>query len=97
MVGKHHVDVFGVLPAQHRVAPFDLAREERHAFVLHRRAIEREEFEIKKVGGFQELRQDHPAVVGRVSGVISPRAVIVVKKNKAGVLDPVALRGGGGE
>ena len=97
MVGEHHVDVLQILPAEHRVAAFDFSRKERHALVLHGRAVQRDEFEVKKVGRLDELRQDQFAVVRGVGGVIGPRAVVVVEENKPGVLDPVALRRRGGK
>ncbi len=46
---------------------------------------------------FKFITLNGPAVVSRVSCVISLRAVLILKKNKAGVLDPVALRWRGGE
>ena len=92
MVGEHQVDVFVVLPAEHRVLTFDLSRKESHSFVLHRRTVQGDELEMKEVRGFDELRQDQFAVVGGVSRVIGPRPVVVLEKHKPGVLDAVALR-----
>ncbi len=42
---------------------------------------------------FDELGQDHLAVVGGVSGVIRLRAVVMLEANEAGVLDAIALGG----
>ena len=97
MVGEHHVDVLVVLPAEHRVVAVDLAREQRHAFVLHGRAVQRDELEVQKVRRLDELRQDHLAVVGGVGGVVGLRAVLVLEADEAGVLDAVALRGRDGK
>ena len=52
---------------------------------------------MQEVLRFDELRQDHLAVVGGVSGVIGLRAVLVLEADEAGVLDAVALGGRDGE
>ena len=50
VVGKHQEEVLVVLPRDHGVAAIDAAREEGHALVLHRAAIERERAEAEEVG-----------------------------------------------
>ena len=55
--------------------------------------VEGDEFEVQEVPRFDELRQDHLAVVGGVSGVIRLRAVLVLEADEAGVLDAIALGG----
>ena len=92
MVGEHHVDVLGVLPAKHRVEAIDLAGEERHAFVLDGRAIQRDEPKPKEIRGLDELGQDHLSVVRGISRIVRVRAVFVVEEDEASVFDPVALR-----
>ena len=51
----------------------------------------------RKSDVLEELGQDHFPVVRRVSRIISPRAVFLLEKDKAGVLDPVALGRSDGE
>ena len=92
MVGEHQVDVLVVLPAQHRVESLNLPRKERHAFVFDGRAVQRDEFEMQKIGCFEELGLYFFAIIGRESRVISARAIVILKKNKASILDSVALR-----
>jgi hypothetical protein len=82
MIGEHHVDILPVLPAKHRVEPPDLSPEERHAFVLDGRAIQRDEFETKKVGRLEKLGQDHFSIVRRVSRIVRSRAVFFLEKDK---------------
>ena len=89
MVGEHHVDVLRILPAKHRIEPLDLTGEERHAFILDSRAVQSDELETNEIGRLKQLRQDQLSVVRRVSRVVSGRTVVVMKEDKAGVLDPV--------
>src|ERR1035438_9397250 len=91
MIGEHHVDILSVLPAKHRIQAIDFSGKERHALVLDGRAIQRDEFEAKKIGRLEELGQNHFSVVRGISRIVSSRAVLVVKEDKAGILDPVAL------
>src|ERR1700730_7697227 len=92
MIGEHHVDILRILPAKHRIEAIDFSREERHAFVLDGRTIQRDEFETKKIARLEKLGQDHFAVVRSVSRIISLRAVFLMEEDKASILDPVALR-----
>ena len=73
VVGEHDEEVLVVLPREHGVAAVDAPREERHAFVLHRAAVEREDAEGEEVVRLDELRQDDAAVVGGVGGVVRRR------------------------
>ena len=91
VVGKHDEEVLVILPGEHRIAAVDAAREERHAFVLHRAAIERQHAEVQEILGFQELGKNGMAVVGGVSGVVHHRAVVVGELDEAGILDAVAF------
>src|SRR3954464_10160111 len=97
VVRKHQMDVFIILPAKHRIVAVQLARKERHAFVLHGWTVEGDEFEMEEIGRFDELRQNHFAVVCGIGRVISWGSLFVGKKNETRVLDAIALRGGGGE
>src|SRR5690348_15696607 len=62
------------------------------AFVLDSRAIQRDEFKTEKIGRLEELRQDHSSVICSVGRIVALRAVFVVEKDEASILDPVALR-----
>ena len=61
--GKHQENIFVVLAREHGVAAIDLARKQRHAFVLHGGAVQRAEFEMDEVRRLQQLRQRDLAVV----------------------------------
>ena len=53
VVRVHQIDVFIVLAREHGVETVYLAREQRHAFVLHRRTIKGDEFEMQEVWRFE--------------------------------------------
>src|SRR6185503_7746566 len=82
VVREHHVEVFVILPAKHRVMPADFPREQRHAFVLHRSTIQGDEFEMKKVCGLDELRQNQFSVIGSVGSIVNGRPILVFKTNE---------------
>src|ERR1041385_5106890 len=91
-VGEHDVDVFIILPPEHRESPIDFSWKKRHPLVLDRWAIERDEFEMKEVRGFNELRQDHFAVVRGIGRIVISTAVVLLKHHETSVFDAVALR-----
>ncbi len=93
IVRKHQEEVFVVLPRDHRVAAVDAPREERHAFVLHGAAIERDGAEAQEIAGLEQLREDRAAIVGGVSGVVDDAAVVLDEADEARVLHAVALIG----
>ena len=95
VVGEHQEDVLVVLAREHGVLAVDLAREQRHALVLHGGAVERAEFEMDKVRRLQQLRQRDLAVVSGVGRVVGEAAVVVLEADEARVLDAVALAGRG--
>ena len=91
--GKHKEIVFVVLPGEHGVAPANFAGKEGHALVLHNGAGQGAEFEGEKIDGFEELRPRDAAIVGGVDGEITARIVVIIKEDKAGALEAVALVG----
>jgi hypothetical protein len=58
MVREHEVDVAVILPAEHGVVTVDLLGKEGHAFVQHSGTVERNEFEVQKIGRLEKLRED---------------------------------------
>ena len=95
VVGEHDENVLVVLAREHGVVAVDFAREQRHAFVLHGGAVERDELEMNEVRRLQQLRQDDLAVVSGVGRVVGEAAVVVLEADEARVLDAVALAGRG--
>ena len=93
--GKHEQNIFVVLSRKHGELPVDFARKQRHALVLHGRAVERAEFEMHEIRRLQQLRQRDLAIVSRVGRVVGESAVVVLKTHEARVLDAVALAGRG--
>ena len=53
VVRVHQIDVFVILPREHGVETVYLARKQRHAFVLNRRTIKGDEFEMQEIGRFE--------------------------------------------
>ena len=43
VVGKHQIDILVILSRKHRKQTIDFSREQRHAFVLGGRAVQRDE------------------------------------------------------
>jgi hypothetical protein len=97
IVGEHQRDVHAALAAEHRVAAADATREQRHAFVLSRRAVQRPQPEAQEILGLDHLRQDAGAVVSRVGGIVAVAAVVLAKAHETRILDAALLAGRSGK
>src|SRR5579864_8927708 len=97
VVGKHQVDVLVVLSRQHRIPSVDFPGEKRHAFVLGRGTVQRNEPKAEEIRSLHQLRHHYPAVVGSEGRVVDVSAIVVLETDEAGVFDAVALRRSGWE
>src|ERR1039458_7149904 len=92
---KHDQNIFVVLAREHDKLAVDLAREQRHALVLHGGTVERAEFEMHEVRCLQQLRQRDLAVIGSVGREVSEAAIVLLEPDETRVLDAIALAGRG--
>src|SRR3954454_20072738 len=97
VIREHDVDVLVVLTREHGIPAIDFARENSHSFVLGGRAVQGDEPKQKEIGGLNELRHNHLAIVSSERRIINVCAVVISKANEAGVFNTVALRRRGGK
>ena len=71
----------------------DFPRKQGEPLVGDRWAIERMHFEVKEILGFQQLGQNHFAVVGAVRCVVTRGTVFLLELNKSSILNTVGFRG----
>ncbi len=84
------VQVFVVLPADHRVSAIQLAWEQRHSLVATGGTAERRHAKRQEILGFDQLRANRFAGVSRVRRVIRRRRSL--EPHESRIFDPIRLR-----
>ena len=97
VVREHQEVALVVLSRECGIAPVDHPREQGHALVACRFAVERGDAEGAEVGRLDELRQDLEAVEGGVDRVVEDRAVVVAEAHETSVFHALALGRAGRE
>ena len=90
VVRVDQMEVFVVLPSDHRVAAIDLTREQTHALVARCCSTHGRHAERSEVRRLQQFGPNAPAAVGRV-GCVECLAPLVLEFNEASILDAVGL------
>src|SRR5436853_7185605 len=88
VVGIDQIEVFVILPPDHRIAATDFPWKQSHSLVARRRSAERSHSERSEIHRFEQLGTYRPAAIGRVGGVVDCSS-IVVEFDEPGVLDAI--------